>query len=116
MNIQLEENNDIDTHPNNTDEQNNGDNNKIPSHNNKAKNDYPSYFAIRVPAKVTNIQKAIELLGGKREIMNKNAKNENIELNLFTKKIPLEKCISNDLLLKKKTKRNKKKYYFPLLL
>lgn len=109
MNIQLEENNDIDTHPNNTEEQNNGD-------NNKAKNDYPSYFAIRVPAKVTNIQKAIELLGGKREIMNKNAKNENIELNLFTKKIPLEKCISNDLLLKKKTKRNKKKYYFPLLL
>lgn len=117
-----ESNNDIATKANIANELNHPDNHNldvmIPNDKDKTKgkakinnkSKHPSYFLIKVPAKVTNIPKAIELLGGKKEIVTKSNKNENIDLNLFTKKIPLEKCISNDLLLRKKTKRNKKKY------
>ena len=66
------------------------------------------YLLIKLPAKIVNKEKAIECLGGKKNIIAKNAKNENIELKLLYKKIPLEKCISNDILLKRKTKRSKK--------
>ena len=66
------------------------------------------YLLIKLPAKIVNKEKAIECLGGKKNIISKNAKNENIELKLLYKKLPLEKCISNDILLKRKTKRSKK--------
>lgn len=66
------------------------------------------YLLIKVPAKIVNKEKVIECLGGKKNIITKNAKNENIELKLLYKKLPLEKCISNDILLKRKTKRCKK--------
>lgn len=62
---------------------------------------------IKLPAKIQNKERAIELLGGKRNIIQKNIRNENIEFKLFLKPLPLEKCISNDILLKKKTKRLK---------
>ena len=59
---------------------------------------------IKLPAKIQNKERAIELLGGKRNIIQKNIRNENIEFKLFLKPLPLEKCISNDILLKKKNK------------
>lgn len=67
------------------------------------------FLLLRVPAKIENSDKAIELLGGKEKIMSKFVKHEDIDLNLFYKKINLEKCLSNDMLIKRKRMRNKKK-------
>ncbi len=75
---------------------------------NSLKDNIKNILAIKVPANVKNINKAIDNLGGKRNIINKNLKNENLDLKLFIKNIPLEKNACNDLLLRKKIKRNKK--------
>ena len=65
------------------------------------------YLLIKLPCKINNKEKAINCLGGAKNIINKNIKNENIELRLLYKKINLEKCLSNDILIKRKTKRKK---------
>lgn len=66
------------------------------------------YLLIKLPCKIKNKEKALNCLGGSKSIINKNIKNENIELRLLYKKINLEKCLSNDILIKRKTKRRKK--------
>lgn len=68
---------------------------------------YKKFILIKVPAKVKNKDKATSLLGGCGNIIHKYFKNENIDLKLFHKKLPLEKCICNDLIIKRKTKRSK---------
>ena len=65
-------------------------------------------FAIKVPAKVKNNQKLIESLGGENNIISKLKTNDNIDFKFLYNSLPLEKCISNDILLKRKVKRNKK--------
>lgn len=70
--------------------------------------EYKTILAIKLPANVKNEKKAIEKLGGYKLITSKNIKNENLDLNLFLKNIQLEKTACNDILLKRKTKRNKK--------
>jgi hypothetical protein len=75
------------------------------------------YLVVKLPANVIDSKKAIEMLGGKETILNKFNKDEDIELNLFNKKIPLEKCLNNDFIICRKRLRNKnnhdeKKYKF----
>ncbi len=65
------------------------------------------YLLVKIPANVKNPQKAVELLGGKEKLLSKYTKDDDVDLNLFSKKIPLEKCISSDFLIKRKRMRNK---------
>lgn len=66
----------------------------------------PCFLGIKIPAKVNNVDKAIQLLGGYDEILNKSLENKNIKLAKFD--IELEKFISYDLLCKRIVKRSKK--------
>lgn len=66
----------------------------------------PTVLSIKIPAKVNNVENAIDLLGGLENIKVKNKKDEDINFKLLS--IDLEKCISYDYLLKKKRKRSKK--------
>lgn len=68
------------------------------------------FLLVKIPANVENTSKAIELLGGKEEIYNNFLSDEDIEMKYFYKDIALEKCLSNDLILKRKRMRNKTKY------
>ncbi len=79
------------------------DSNPGPDHyNNK-------FLIVKIPANVLNAKKACECLGGKEKILSKFAKDEDLELsNVFSKKIPLEKCLSNDFILQRKRMRNLK--------
>ena len=81
------------------------ENKKLDDLSNNSK--YKKFILIKVPAKVKNKDKATSLLGGCGNIIHKYFKNENIDLKLFHKKLPLEKCICNDLIIKRKTKRSK---------
>jgi hypothetical protein len=77
-----------------------------------------NFLLIKFPANIQNPAKAIECLGGKETIVSKvninfftqNNTDEDLEIkNIFIKSIPLEKCISNDILIKRKRYRNKKR-------
>jgi hypothetical protein len=77
------------------------------------------FLIVKLPANVRNAKKASELLGGKDKILSKFLKDEDLELsNVFSKKIPLEKCLNNDFVLKRKRMRNKltgeKKFKFEI--
>ena len=63
---------------------------------------------IKIPAKIKNRDNAIQLLGGKKNILKKFYENENLDLKIMNYNLPLEKCICNDILIKRKTLRNKK--------
>ena len=63
---------------------------------------------IKIPAKIKNKENAIQLLGGKKNILKKFYENENLDLKIMNYNLPLEKCICNDILIKRKTLRNKK--------
>ena len=65
-------------------------------------------FSIKVPARVVNNKNLIEALGGEANIISKLKTNENIDFKFLYNTLPLEKCISNDILIKRKVKRNKK--------
>ena len=64
---------------------------------------------VKIPANVKNVKKCIEMLGGEETILSKYIKDEDIDLDLFMKKIPLEKCVTNDLVIRRKRYRNKNK-------
>ena len=67
-----------------------------------------NYVLIKIPVKVENLTKASELLGNKKDLYNKIKLGQDIDFDFFYNKLPLENCFSNDLLLKRKTYRNKK--------
>ena len=67
-----------------------------------------NYALIKIPVKVENLTKASDLLGDKKELYNKIKLGQDIDFDFFYNKLPLENCFSNDLLLKRKTYRNKK--------
>ena len=67
-----------------------------------------SYALIKIPVKVENLSKASDLLGNKKDLYNKIKLGQDIDFDFFYNKLPLENCFSNDILLKRKTYRNKK--------
>ncbi len=67
------------------------------------------FLIVKLPANVKNAKRAVEMLGGKDCILSKFNKDEDLELNLFNKKIPLEKCLNNDFIISRKRMRNKNK-------
>ena len=67
-----------------------------------------SYALIKFPVKVENLSKASDLLGDKKDLYNKIKSGQDIDFDFFYNKLPLENCFSNDILLKRKTYRNKK--------
>ena len=67
-----------------------------------------SYAIIKLPLKVENMEKANDILGNKKDIYSKIKNDQDLEFNYFYNKLTLENCFSNDLLLKRKTYRNKK--------
>ncbi len=67
-----------------------------------------SYALIKIPVKVENLSKASDLLGDKKDLYNKIKSGQDIDFDFFYNKLPLENCFSNDILLKRKTYRNKK--------
>ena len=67
-----------------------------------------SYALIKIPVKVENLSKASDLLGEKKDLYNKIKSGQDIDFDFFYNKLPLENCFSNDILLKRKTYRNKK--------
>lgn len=66
----------------------------------------PCYLGIKIPAKINNVDKAVQLLGGYDEILNKSLTNKNLKFSMLD--IELEKFISYDLLCKRIKKRSKK--------
>ena len=70
--------------------------------------DIKNYVLIKLPVKVENLNKASDLLGDKKELYNKIKLGQDIDFDFFYNKLPLENCFSNDILLKRKTYRNKK--------
>ena len=74
----------------------------------KGKNDIKNYALIKLPVKVENMSKASDLLGTPKEIYNKIKLGQDLSFDYFYNKLPLENCFSNDILLKRKTYRNKK--------
>ena len=54
------------------------------------------------------MSKASSLLGTPKEIYNKIKSGQDLSFDFFYNKLPLENCFSNDILLKRKTYRNKK--------
>ena len=79
-----------------------------------------SYAIIKLPVKVENLEKASNLLGNKKEIYSKIKNGQDIDFNFFYNKLTLENCFSNDLLIQRKTYRNKKdknkkKYKYKIL-
>ena len=67
-----------------------------------------NYALIKIPVKVENLSKASDLLGDKKDLYNKIKSGQDIDFDFFYNKLPLENCFSNDILLKRKTYRNKK--------
>ena len=74
----------------------------------KEKNDIKNYVLIKLPVKVENMSKASSLLGTPKEIYDKIKSGQDLSFDFFYNKLPLENCFSNDILLKRKTYRNKK--------
>ena len=86
----------------------------------KEKSPSKSYAIIKLPVKVENLEKASNLLGNKKEIYSKIKNGQDIDFNFFYNKLTLENCFSNDLLIQRKTYRNKKdknkkKYKYKIL-
>ena len=67
-----------------------------------------NYVLIKLPVKVENTEKASSLLGTENEIYNKISSGKDLDFDFFYNKLSLENCFSNDILLKRKTYRNKK--------
>jgi hypothetical protein len=67
-----------------------------------------NYVLIKLPVKVENTEKASSLLGTERDIYNKISSGKDLDFDFFYNKLSLENCFSNDILLKRKTYRNKK--------
>ena len=67
-----------------------------------------NYILIKLPVKVENTEKASSLLGTEKEIYNKISSGKDLDFDFFYNKLSLENCFSNDILLKRKTYRNKK--------
>ena len=67
-----------------------------------------NYVLIKLPVKVENTEKASSLLGTEKEIYNKISSGKDLDFDFFYNKLALENCFSNDILLKRKTYRNKK--------
>jgi hypothetical protein len=67
-----------------------------------------NYVLIKLPVKVENTEKASSLLGTDKEIYNKISSGKDLDFDFFYNKLSLENCFSNDILLKRKTYRNKK--------
>lgn len=67
-----------------------------------------NYVLIKLPVKVENTEKALSLLGTEKEIYNKISSGKDLDFDFFYNKLSLENCFSNDILLKRKTYRNKK--------
>ena len=70
--------------------------------------DIKNYVLIKLPVKVENISKASSLLGTPKELYNKIKSGKDLSFKYFYNELPLENCFSNDILLKRKTYRNKK--------
>lgn len=70
-------------------------------------NKHKKYLLVKLPANIINPSKALEILGGKEKILSKHLKDEDLDFSYFNKKIPLEKCISTDFLIKRKRLRKK---------
>ena len=67
-----------------------------------------NYALIKLPVKVQNLSKASALLGNEKDLYEKIKSGQDLDFNFFYNKLPLENCFSNDILLKRKTYRNKK--------
>ena len=67
-----------------------------------------NYALIKLPVKVENLSKASALFGNEKELYDKIKSGQDLDFNFFYSKLPLENCFSNDILLKRKTYRNKK--------
>ena len=67
-----------------------------------------NYAIIKLPLKVENTEKALNLLGNKKEIYEKINSYEDLNFDFFYNKLPLENYFSNDILIKRKILRNKK--------
>ena len=67
-----------------------------------------NYALIKLPVKVQNLSKASALLGNEKDLYEKIKSGQDLDFNYFYNKLPLENCFSNDILLKRKTYRNKK--------
>ena len=67
-----------------------------------------NYVLIKLPVQVENTEKASSLLGTENEIYNKISSGKDLDFDFFYNKLSLENCFSNDILLKRKTYRNKK--------
>jgi len=67
-----------------------------------------NYVLVKLPVKVENTEKASSLLGTEKEIYNKIISGKDLDFDFFYNKLSLENCFSNDILLKRKTYRNKK--------
>jgi hypothetical protein len=70
--------------------------------------DIKNYALIKIPVKVENLTKVSDLLGNNKDLYNKIKLGQDIDFDFFYNKLPLENCFSNDILLKRKTYRNKK--------
>ena len=67
-----------------------------------------SYAIIKLPAKINNLGKASEMLEKKANLYFKIKNGEDLEFNFLFNKLILENCLSNDILIQRKTYRNKK--------
>ena len=88
--------------------------------NNEENPSIKNYVLIKLPVQVENLQKASDILGNKKDLYKKIKDNKDIDFDFFYHKLPLENFISNDILLQRKTYRNKKdknkyKYKYTIL-
>lgn len=67
-----------------------------------------NYVFIKLPVKIENKEKASNMLGDTNFLYKVVKNGENLDFNFFYNKLILENCFSNDLLIQKKTLRNKK--------
>ena len=83
------------------------------------KKDKKNYAIIKLPMKIENLEKANNLLGNKKELYSKLKGSNDLYFDYFYNKLTLENYFSNDLLLQRKTYRNKKdhriKYKYSIL-
>ena len=83
-------------------------------------NNSKNYVLIKLPVKIENKEKASNLLGNSKDLYSKIKNGENISFDFFYNKLVLENCFTNDILLQRKTLRNKKdktkfKYEYKIL-
>ena len=88
--------------------------------NKEKKFEQKKYAIVKLPLKIENMQKASDLLGNKKNIYSKITNDQDLDFNFFYNTLTLENCFSNDLLLQRKTYRNKKdkskiKYKYKIL-